>query len=312
VLNNPGLIPWLWLSLASSLLLGLYEVSRKAALSTSAPLLVLLSANLGALVSLGLALLVSRNMDLARHTEFYLVPLNSAQHGAVLIKSLLVSTSWMMSYSAVKHLPITVAGPLRAVAPAFTVLGALFWFHEAPSLVQWSGIAIIFAGYFGFARLGRSEGISYTKSPYVILLVAGTIVGAMSGLLDKHLLQRVHLQPTTLQFWFVVDTALIQVLLQLMLMAKRSEPSKRFDLGAWKVSWLGPLAGALLVVADQFYFRALAQQGAMVSVVSMVRRSSVLVSFSVGAWLFREQLIQKKALALLVVLTGLLVLITGK
>lgn len=312
MLNRLSLIPWLWLSLASSLLLGLYEVSRKAALSKSAPLLVLLLANVGGLVGLSLALLVSRDVVVARSSAFYLVPLDRHQHGAVLIKALLVSTSWIMSYSAVKHLPITVAGPLRAVAPAFTVLGALLWFNEAPSLVQWLGIGVIFSGYLGFAQLGKSEGISYTKSPYVMLLVAGTIVGAMSGLLDKHLLQKVQLQPTTLQFWFVVYTTLIQVVLHLMLMAKNTGHTTRPSLGAWRVSWLAPLAGVLLVVADQFYFRALAERGAMVSVVSMVRRSSVLVSFSVGAWLFKEQLVQKKALALFVVLTGLLVLITGK
>jgi len=312
MLNSRGLIPWLWLSLASSLLLGLYEVSRKAALGRSAPFTVLLWANVGGLLGLGVSLLLARNVGLAQDAAFYLVPLNRGQHAAVLVKAALVSTSWMMSYSAVKHLPLTVAGPLRSVAPAFTVVGALLWFHEAPSVVQWLGIGIIFAGYLGFARLGKSEGIFYTTSPYVILLVAGTIVGAMSGLLDKHLLQRAHLQPTTLQFWFVVYTTLIQVVLNLSVMARQGRLAARPAWPASHVSWLSPLAGVLLVVADQFYFRALAEQGAMVSVVSMVRRSSVLVSFSVGAWLFREQLVQKKALALLVVLSGLLVLITGK
>lgn len=305
------MIPWLWLSLASSLLLGLYEVSRKAALSKSAPLLVLLAANLGGLVSLGLALLVSRQLAAAKHAQFYLVPLDATAHGAVLIKAMLVSTSWMMSYSAVKHLPITVAGPLRAVAPAFTVLGALLFFHEAPSPGQWWGMGVIFAGYLGFARLGRSEGISYTKSPYVILLVGGTLVGAMSGLLDKHLLQQLQMQPTTLQFWFMVYTTLIQVVLQLVWMVQTEVRPARPGLAGRKLSWLAPLAGVLLVVADQFYFRALAERGAMVSVVSMVRRSSVLVSFCLGAWLFKEQLIQRKALALVVVLAGLILLISG-
>ena len=307
MLNGETLIHWLWLSLFSSLLLGLYEVSRKAALRDSASLHVLLAANAGGLVSLGLALGLGQDLAIAQRSEFFLVSFNAAQHAAVLFKSLLVSTSWVLSYSAVKHLPITIAGPLRAVAPAFTVLGALVLFRETPTGQQWLGIGVIFLGYLGFARLGKGEGISYTQSPYVALLVLGTVVGAMSGLLDKYLLQHVALQPTTMQFWFAFYTTLIQLVLTCGLFLKNRGAAPPFHF-----TWGAPLAGVLLVVADQFYFRALAEQGALVSVVSLVRRSSVMVSFSLGAWLFKEQLVRKKSLALLVVLSGLLLLITSR
>ena len=47
-------------------------------------------------------------------------------------------------------------------------------------------------------------------------------------------------------------------------------------------------------MADFAYFYALSLPGAMISIVSMVRRGSVLVSFLCGALLFREKNIKSK------------------
>lgn len=305
--GNQALTPWLWLSLTSAACLGFYEVSRKRALFNHAPLWVLLEANLGGLAGLVVVLIVARVSGVVETWGLVVVPLTVAQHGAVFLKSCLVTASWVCAFVAVKELPITIAGPLRAIAPAFTVLGALLIFQEQPSAPQWAGIGVIFVGYLMFARVGRREGIQFFRSSYVVVLLLGTLLGSMSGLYDKHLLGRAALHPTTLQFWFLIYASLLEALL--IVGRGRLDPGGRPRF-SW--SWGAPLAGLALFLADQFYFRALAEPGALVSVVSLVRRSSVIVSFSVGAWLFQEQLIHRKAFALLVVLTGLLILITGK
>ena len=49
-------------------------------------------------------------------------------------------------------------------------------------------------------------------------------------------------------------------------------------------------------MADFAYFYALSLPGAMISIVSMVRRGSVLVSFVCGAVLFRERNLKAKAI----------------
>ena len=71
------------------------------------------------------------------------------------------------------------------------------------------------------------------------------------------------------------------------------------------------LVSLFLSAADFAYFYALSLPGAMISVVSMVRRSSVLVSFFVGAFVFREKNIRSKVLDLLLVLLGMLFLYLG-
>jgi len=64
-------------------------------------------------------------------------------------------------------------------------------------------------------------------------------------------------------------------------------------------------------MADFAYFYALSLDGAMISVVSMVRRSSVLVSFTVGAFVFHEKNLRSKAIDLFLVLLGMIFLYIG-
>ena len=66
-----------------------------------------------------------------------------------------------------------------------------------------------------------------------------------------------------------------------------------------------------LAMADFCYFSALAEEGALIAVVSMIRRGSVVVSFMFGALLLREKNLKSKAFDILLILIGLLFLYMG-
>lgn len=76
-------------------------------------------------------------------------------------------------------------------------------------------------------------------------------------------------------------------------------------------SWAIPLISIFLSLADFAYLTALGEEGAMISVVSMVRRGSVVVSFCCGALLFHERNLRAKALDLLFILVGMFFLWLG-
>ena len=59
------------------------------------------------------------------------------------------------------------------------------------------------------------------------------------------------------------------------------------------------------------YFYSLSLDGALISVVSMVRRSSVMVSFLVGAMVFHEKNLRSKAVDLALVILGMIFLYIG-
>ena len=67
-----------------------------------------------------------------------------------------------------------------------------------------------------------------------------------------------------------------------------------------------------LSLADYVYFYSLSLDGVLISVVSMVRRSSVLVSFMLGALLFHEKNLRSKAIDLALVLLSMVLLWLGQ
>ncbi len=296
---------WLVLSLLSALFLGLYDVAKKASVDGNAVIPALFACSLTGLLFMAPTLLLTEaNPALATRSGLGIVPLSLAAHGLVLLKAAIVTASWVLTFFALKALPISLAAPIRASAPLFTLFGAVAFFGERPSVHQWFGIAITLAAYWVFSVIGRAEGVHFGRNRWVWMLSIGTLVGAISGLYDKHLLQSTQLPAVTLQLWFMFYNVVLQGLILLLFwrpVHRRASPFR------WR--WSIPAVAGLLLLADALYFRALAQPGALVSVVATLRRTNVIISFAVGGLAFHERHRRKKALALIGVLAGLFLIL---
>jgi drug/metabolite transporter (DMT)-like permease len=186
----------------------------------------------------------------------------------------------------------------------FTLLGAIAIFGERPSLRQALGIMVILIAYWAFSLIGRSEGIRFARNAWVASLFLGTLVGAASGLYDKQLLQGARLPALALQFWFTLYNTLLQSGLVAFLWWPRRAAHTPF-----RFRWSIFAVGALLLLADALYFRSLAMPGALVSVVSTLRRTNVVLSFAVGTAVFGERKRVAKAMALAGVLVGIFLIL---
>jgi transporter family protein len=296
---------WILLSLLSAFTLGIYEVAKKASVEDNAVIPVLFASSLaGVGILLPVVLFAPLAPGLAAPWGLILTPIGAKGHLLIFLKSMIVTLSWVLTYFALKHLPISLASPVRASAPLFTLLGALVLFQERPSGLQWLGIACIITAYWGYSLIGRMEGIHFERNRWVWFLFAGTLVGAASGLYDKHLLQGARLPPMALQFWFALYASLIQGLILILAWWPRRHRSTPFRFRT-SILWVA----LLLIVADAVYFRALSTPGALVSVVSTIRRTNVVISFLVGGLAFREANRRWKALALVGVLAGIALLL---
>lgn len=295
---------WIYLSLASAFALGIYDVGKKAAVDGNALFSTLFFCSAtAALVVLPLLLATLAFPDSAERMGIAVASLGPRGQLLVFLKTCIVTASWTLSFLALKHLPLSIAGPVRASAPLFTLVGAVVLFGERPSLPQWVGIFLILCSYWAFAALGRREGIHFGRSPWIAALFAATILGAASSLWDMRLLKREGLSPMAMQVWFSLDNAALQGLLWATLGRREKTP---FQL-RWQTFTVGPL----LLLADAAYFRALAIPQALGSVVSAVRRTNVVVSFALGAAVFRERNLKRKALALGGILLGLALVLLG-
>lgn len=304
---------WLAFSFLSAALLGCYDVCKKHALRGNAviPVLCINTCICCALFLPGIA--GSAMGAIGEGSAYYIPGGTPAAHGFVVLKSSIVLSSWLCGYFAIKQLPLTIVGPINATRPVLTLLGAMLIYGERLNSWQWAGVLLAITSFYLLSRSSKREGISFARNRHILLLVAAALLGAMSGLYDKYLLAPeasggAGLDRMFVQGWYNLYQAMMMtaVLLVLWLPARRRGEAQPFS---WK--WSIVLISLFLTAADLAYFYALSHPDAMISVVSMVRRGSVLVSFCVGAWLFREKNLRAKAFDLLLVLLSMVCLFIG-
>ena len=298
-------LSWVSFAVLSAVFLGIYDVAKKASLQDNAVLVVLFACSASGLaLFLPLAALSLAAPPWANAHGVFIAALSWREHALVVAKAALVTLSWVLTFFALKHLPISLASPVRASAPLFTLLGAVVLFGERPTARQGLGIAVILLAYWVFSLIGRMEGIRFSRNAWVLSLFLGTLVGAASGLYDKHLLQAAHLPPLAMQFWFTAYNTLIQGAIVVFLWRPRRSQHTPFR---WR--WTIAAVGVLLLLSDALYFHALAMPGALVSVISTLRRTNVVLSFAIGSLLFGECYRLRKSFALAGVIVGVFLIL---
>lgn len=287
---------WTAWILLSAFFLALYDLAKKASVLYNAVLPVLLCSTCcgcAAFVS-GLALCGK------------LGPSVAAVDGRILIlsaiKSVIVSTSWIFTFLALRTLPITIATPIRASAPALVFLAAFFLYGEVPTVIQGFGMLTVFGGYFAFSWAGRHEGIDFFRNRAVWCAIAGACLSALSAVWDKYVFQVAKAPVESVQLVFQAGLVLAYALI----LSGQRLLGLRHDRFEFRPSI--PFVGILLAAADWLYFRGLAIPDVPISVGSLLRRFSVVITFVLGARFFHETNLVRKSLALAAILLGVLLL----
>ncbi|WP_419510792.1 EamA family transporter [Alistipes sp.] len=296
---------WLTLAFTSAALLGFYDAAKKKALTGNAVLPVLLLNTLfSSLIFLPAILSAEFGLGWFDGTVLASPPGTAGAHGLVVLKSVIVLTSWIFGYFGMKHLPITIVGPINATRPVMVLVGAMLVFGERLNAWQWTGVALALVSLFLLSRSSRREGVDFAHNVWILCIALAAVTGAVSGLYDKYIMSR--LDPVFVQSWYnLYQLGMMAVLTSLLWWPKR-HTSTPFH---W--SWAIPFISVFLSLADFAYLFSLRDSGAMISVVSMIRRGSVVVSFLCGAVLFRERNLRSKAVDLAFILVGMVFLWLG-
>ena len=297
---------WLLLAFCSAALLGFYDVFKKKSLSNNAVLPVLaLNTLFSSLIFLPFILLSHFAPQTLQGSLFYVPDLGGWEvHKFILLKSFIVLSSWAFGYFGMKHLPLTIVGPINATRPVMTLVGAMLIFGERLNLYQWIGVFMAVISFFMLSRSGKKEGIDFKHDRWIWFVVLAAGLGAVSGLYDKYLMGRFN--NMQVQAWYNIYQLFMMggVLMFLWWPKRKTSTPFRWD-------WCIILISVFLSAADFVYFYALSMEDSMISIVSMVRRGSVVVSFLFGAMMFHEKNLKSKAIDLLLVLIGMFFLYLG-
>lgn len=296
---------WMYLGLLAALFLGLHNLCKKHAVQGNEVLPVLL----GTLISgflLFLPIFIGSRYHPAYFEEigFYITEISWKTHGFIFIKSMIMATSWILAYQALKHLPLTIVTPIRSAGPFFTFIGAILIYQEQPKTLQWIGFFVIIFSVILYSRIGKKEGIVFTRNKWILAIIGATFLGASSGLYDKFLIQNLTLNPQTLQFWFCWYTIIILLVILTITWFPKVEKRKAF-----KFRWTIIAVGVLLQTADYFYFKALQDPDALIMLLSAIKRSQLIIAVVIGGLIFKEKNKRKKLVPLAGILLGVFLIL---
>ena len=287
---------WLLLAFGSALFLGFYDLAKKKSVQNNAvrPVLLLCSAFYSLLM---LPIL------LTGHCE----PLTLHDHLYLMGKAVIVGGSWLFTYNAIAHMSLSISTTIRALSPLFTIMIAVGFMGERPFAMQWLGIAVCIVSYVWLSMAGRKEMGHFFSNGWVISMVIGTILASCSSIYDKFILQRMNFEPLTVQVWFGIYMMAVQLITTAVTWLPTRKKTTPFQF-----RWSFLAVAALLIIADRCYFLAVSHQDALISVITVLRRSSVFVSFVAGILIFKERKSKLKFLALLGIVIGLCLISLGK
>lgn len=302
---------WLLLAFLSATGLGIYDSLKKKSLKNNAVIPVLfLNTLFSSLIFLPFIIL-SASGTIHDGTIFHVASGGWEVHKYIVLKAVIVLSSWLLGYFGMKHLPLTIVGPINATRPVMVLIGAFLFFGERLNLWQWIGVMLAVGSFFLLSKSGKKEGIDFKHDHWIYMIVGAAILGALSGLYDKYLMAPqseggVGLDRMMVQSWYNIYQCFMMLSMLMLLWWPKRAHTTPFH---WDWAIIG--ISVFLSAADFMYFYALSIPSAMISIVSMIRRGSVVVSFICGALFFREKNLKSKAFDLLLVLLGMLFLYIG-
>ena len=308
---------WLILAFVSATFLGFYDTSKKASLKNNAVLPVLLLNTIFSTIIFSPFLIdyigghgwfEGSFLDTEPFTRQHIAngqTLSALQaHLMVILKAFIVLSSWICGYFGLKHLPLTIVGPINATRPVLVLVGALLLFGERLNAYQWIGVLLALLSIFLMSRAGKKENIDFKSNKWIWCVAMATLMGAISGLYDKHIMKA--LSPMFVQSWFNFYQMIIMSIVCSLIWYPTRHKTTPFH---W--SWAIPLISIFICIGDFAYFTSLNDPDSMISVVSLVRRSSVIISFICGVLIFKERNIKAKVLDLALILLGMMFIWIG-
>ena len=302
---------WLILAFLSAAFLGIYDSLKKKALRDNAVIPILFLNTLFSSFIFLPFIILSEYTEVLDGSIFHVGSGGWEVHKYIVLKALIVLSSWVLGYFGMKHLPLTIVGPINATRPVMVLIGALLFFGERLNVWQWIGVSLAIISFLLLSRSGKKEGIDFKHDHWIYMIIGAAMLGAVSGLYDKFLMAPeseggVGLDRMMVQSWYNIYQCFMMLIMLLLLWWPKHKETTPFH---WDWAIIG--VSVFLSTADFMYFYALSIPAAMISIVSMIRRGSVIVSFLCGAMLFHEKNLKAKAVDLALVLLGMIFLYIG-
>lgn len=212
-------------------------------------------------------------------------------------KSFVIFCAWILSFKAIKKMPISLYGVLDLSRVLFaTLLGSLV-LHEVMSTNQIVGLFMVAGGLLLLKFHKKRHEEEEKVEPVIVLFsLSSCMLNAVSGLMDKLLMR--DLNSSQLQFWYMLFLVLLYG--GYLLFSKEEVHLKKAALNPW--IWLLAL---LFVIADRALFVANASPDSRITVMTLIKQAGCVVTLAAGKWIYHEKHILHRMFCTILVVAGI-------
>ena len=281
---------WMLLVLVYGLLKGAREIVKKKCLDRNSVVEVLFFYTLIGF----LLVLLFPGREQALSLDLHFVPY-------IFIKSFVIFLAWILSFMAIKSMPVSMYGVLDMSRVLFATFLGIVVLHETLSRGQMIGLPLVLIGLFMMRIVkGKKDQEEKVSVKTVIFAFLSCALNAVSGLLDKVLMK--DLTSSQLQIWYMFFLVLMYG--GFLLVRKTKVNWKKLLTNYWIV-----LLAVMFIIADKALFVANSYPESKITLMTLIKQSSCFVTIALGRIVFKEKNIAKKALCAAVVLAGILIAI---
>lgn len=225
--------------------------------------------------------------------------LSGIQYLYVALKSFVIFVAWILSFKAIKHLPISYYGILDLSRVLFATLLGVFVLGEVLGTFQVIGLVLVGSGLLLLKYRKKGSG-EEEKTPlvYIIMSLLSCILNAVSGLMDKILMNQMN--SSQLQFWYMLFLVAMYGIYILVTGTKIRFKEVLCNYWIWLLS-------LMFVIADRALFVANGMEGSRITVMTLIKQSGCLVTILAGKFIYHEKNIRHKLICAGIIVTGIVI-----
>ena len=219
----------------------------------------------------------------------------------ILIKCGAIFFAWILSFTVLKKLPVSTYGLTDMSRVIFSTLMGVIFLHEALTVKGVISLLLVVSGLYIANRKTTTNKEGYHISQIWLLFLA-CFLNSVSGTLDKYIMSSGAITSSALQFWFML-------LLSLMYLAYIIIRKEKLELKkAFTNPWIYALSFSL-VLGDRLLFMANSDPASKVTIMTLIKQCSTVLTILLGKVLYHEKHILKKLLCALIILIGIAIAI---
>lgn len=287
--------------MSAGLLLGFYDFWTKKAMADNPVIPVVFWSSLYGLL-LWLATLLPFDALSGLHVDLFRT--NFRQQSLIIVRALSMTFSWVLAYYAMRELPMSFTGAVRASGPLWTLIGGAFLLQEQLTALQLFLVFVSVISYFALSQVGKAEGIRIFQSRPMAVMTLATILSSLTTVYDKYIIHDLEIPIYTVQAYSTFYRFVIAAALLVLAFWRRHNISLKWTLSV-------PLVGISWVSAEFIYFLAVESADSNATYLSVFRRMSLVVGFALSVLYLGERNVLQKGLIVSTIVVSTVALVFG-